>query len=101
MRAAPPAAPVRGGDGEPARRPLEGFADLHLHQMTHLGFGGSVVWGGAFGPPGEALGPIPALMKAGHDRCEALFDGDIAGRPDRAGQPRRERLPDLQRLAQP
>jgi microsomal dipeptidase-like Zn-dependent dipeptidase len=47
--------------------------------MAHLGFGGSVVWGGAFGPPDEVLLPIPDAMKAGHDRSEALFDGDIVG----------------------
>jgi microsomal dipeptidase-like Zn-dependent dipeptidase len=75
-----PAAPVRGGEGALAQpQPLEGYADLHLHQMAHLGFGGSVVWGGAFGPPEQVLTPIPAAMKAGHDRCEAFFDGDIAG----------------------
>ena len=35
------------GDGQlRSTAPLEGFADLHLHQMSHLGFGGSVVWGG-------------------------------------------------------
>src|SRR5438876_717565 len=27
----------------------------------------------------EVLGPIPAAMKRGHDRSEALFDGDFAG----------------------
>ncbi len=78
--AEPPAPPVRGEDGSlrsPA--PLEGYADLHLHQMAHLGFGGSVVWGGAFGPPAEVLAPIPAAFKPGHDRVEAFFDGNIAG----------------------
>jgi microsomal dipeptidase-like Zn-dependent dipeptidase len=78
--AAPPPAPTRGGEGtlgSPA--PLEGFADVHVHQMGHLGFGGSVVWGGAFGPPGEVLRPIPSSMKQGHDKSEALFDGDILG----------------------
>lgn len=78
-RSTAPAAPKRGADDLPAESaPLEGFADLHLHQMSHLGFAGSVVWGGAFGDPGAVLGPIPAAMKAGHDRTEALFDGRIA-----------------------
>jgi microsomal dipeptidase-like Zn-dependent dipeptidase len=77
---APPPAPVRGAEGKLASAaPLEGYADLHLHQMAHLGFGGSVVWGAAFGPPAEALAPIPPAMKRGHDRSEALFDGDLAG----------------------
>jgi microsomal dipeptidase-like Zn-dependent dipeptidase len=75
-----PGPPTRGSEGElTSAAPLEGYADLHLHQMAHLGFGGSVVWGAAFGPPAEALLPIPAAMKRGHDRSEALFDGDLAG----------------------
>jgi microsomal dipeptidase-like Zn-dependent dipeptidase len=78
--ATPPAPPVRGAMGKlSSDAPLEGFADLHLHQMGHLGFGGSVVWGGAFGPPAEVLGPIPAAMKRGHDLSEALVDGEILG----------------------
>jgi microsomal dipeptidase-like Zn-dependent dipeptidase len=73
-----PAMPVRGGDGGlRSSAPLEGYADLHLHQMGHLGFAGSVVWGGAFGAPAEVLGPIPAAMKRGHDLSEALVDGDV------------------------
>jgi microsomal dipeptidase-like Zn-dependent dipeptidase len=78
--AEPPAAPTRGGEGTlRSSQPLEGYADLHLHQMAHLGFAGAVVWGGAFGPPAEALSPIPSELKPGHDRCEAFFDGQIAG----------------------
>ena len=74
----PPPPPSRGADGPLASTaPLEGFADLHLHLMANLGFGGSVVWGGAYGPPAEVLGPIPSFMKAGHDRTEAFFDGKI------------------------
>ncbi|HEY0707493.1 MAG TPA: RICIN domain-containing protein [Polyangia bacterium] len=76
--AAPTAPPTRGGEGTLViDAPLEGYADLHLHQMGHLGFGGSVVWGGAFGPPQETLSPIPEFMKRGHDMAEALFDGTI------------------------
>jgi microsomal dipeptidase-like Zn-dependent dipeptidase len=79
LATAPPP-PVRGADGDlKLNTPLEGFADLHVHQMGHLGFSGSVVWGGAFGPAADVLGGIPAAMKRGHDRSEALFDGDIAG----------------------
>jgi microsomal dipeptidase-like Zn-dependent dipeptidase len=78
--ATPPPAPARGGDGQlRSTAPLEGFADLHLHQMSNLGFGGSIVWGAAFGPPEQVLVPIPQAMKLGHDRSEALFDGNIAG----------------------
>jgi microsomal dipeptidase-like Zn-dependent dipeptidase len=76
----PPVAPTRGGEGMlRSTDPLEGYADLHVHQMAHLGFAGSVVWGGAFGSPELVLGPIPPSMKLGHDRTEALFDGDILG----------------------
>jgi microsomal dipeptidase-like Zn-dependent dipeptidase len=75
-----PPAPVRGGTGQlRSDLPLEGFADLHLHQMGNLGFGGSVVWGGAFGPAAEVLTGIPAAMKRGHDMSEALVDGEILG----------------------
>ncbi|HKX29101.1 MAG TPA: RICIN domain-containing protein [Blastocatellia bacterium] len=78
--AVPPAAPRRGGDGQlKSGDPLEGYADLHVHQMGHLGFGGSVLWGGAFGLPEQVLGPIPQSMKLGHDKSEAFFDGDILG----------------------
>src|SRR5205814_350212 len=32
-----PAAPTRGGDGKLAvAAPLEGYADIHVHQMAHL-----------------------------------------------------------------
>ncbi|HEY0711199.1 MAG TPA: membrane dipeptidase, partial [Polyangia bacterium] len=76
--AAPAAPPERGGEGTLALdAPLEGYADLHLHQMGHLGFAGSVLWGAPFGPPVEALSPIPQAMKRGHDMAEALFDGTI------------------------
>ena len=78
--ATPPPAPARGADGQlRSDAPLEGIADLHLHQMSYLGFGGSIVWGAAYGPPEQALTPIPQAMKLGHDRSEALFDGNIAG----------------------
>jgi microsomal dipeptidase-like Zn-dependent dipeptidase len=75
---APTAPPERGGEGKLMKEtPLEGYADLHVHQMGHLGFGGSVVWGSAFGPPAEALSAIPEFMKRGHDMAEAFFDGTI------------------------
>jgi len=78
--AAPPPAPARGGEGSLASEAaLEGYADLHIHQMGHLGFGGTVLWGAAYGAPADVLGPIPSAMKTGHDRSEALFDNDILG----------------------
>ncbi|HUP92977.1 MAG TPA: RICIN domain-containing protein [Solimonas sp.] len=78
--ATPPAAPVRGGTGTLASpAPMEGYADLHVHQMAHLGFGGSIVWGAPYGNAASVLGAIPANMKQGHDRTEALFDGDYFG----------------------
>jgi microsomal dipeptidase-like Zn-dependent dipeptidase len=73
-----PPPPLRGAQGAlRSDLPLEGFADLHVHQMGHLGFGGSVVWGGAFGDPAVVLPPIPAAMKRGHDLSEALVDGQV------------------------
>ena len=35
---------------------IPGFADLHNHQFSYLGFGGRVMWGKAYGPPQESLG---------------------------------------------
>lgn len=35
--------------------PVEGFADLHLHQAAELGFGGNQLWGSHIGPQSEAL----------------------------------------------
>lgn len=53
---------------------LEGFADIHVHQMAHLGFGGSIVWGYA-GEPGGTLGAIPSSMRRGHDGVEGATHG--------------------------
>src|ERR1700688_61613 len=67
-----PPVPERGGTGSLASaEPLEGFADIHVHQMADLGFGGSIVWGSAFGDPQKHLGPIPSKYKRGHDTTEA------------------------------
>lgn len=78
--ATPPAAPQRGADDVlTIDAPLEGYADLHTHQMAHLGFGQSVFWGDAYGDPAQVLGPIPSQYKTGHDRVEAVMDDDIAG----------------------
>jgi microsomal dipeptidase-like Zn-dependent dipeptidase len=64
--------PQRGGTGNlSSSAPLEGFADIHVHQMGNLGFGGSIIWGGAFGDPAQVLGPIPPEYKRGHDATEA------------------------------
>ena len=77
---AAPAAPVRGGTGTLASsNAMEGYADLHVHHMAHMGFGGSIVWGAPYGTASSVLGAIPSAMKQGHDRTEALFDGDYFG----------------------
>src|SRR5438552_233486 len=40
----------------PARAaPVKGYADLHLHQLSHLGFGGRWLWGDFDGDPKDAL----------------------------------------------
>jgi microsomal dipeptidase-like Zn-dependent dipeptidase len=54
---------------------LEGYADVHVHQMGNLGFSGSIIWGYAYGPPKEALGPIPSKMRRGHDTTEVATHG--------------------------
>lgn len=61
----------------PSGTSLSGYADLHVHQMAHLGFGGSTMWGGAFGLAHDALRPIPSEYKHGHDIMEAAVDGHI------------------------
>jgi microsomal dipeptidase-like Zn-dependent dipeptidase len=53
---------------------LGGFADIHVHQMANLGFGGSIVWGCAGGDP-RGLGAIPAPMRRGHDAVEGATHG--------------------------
>src|SRR5689334_488119 len=60
--------------------PLEGYADIHVHQMANLGFGDSIISGKAFGPPKTALGKIPSNMKRGHDAAEVATHGDYLGR---------------------
>lgn len=55
--------------------PLEGYADIHVHQMANLGFGGSIIWGAAWGSPEEALRRIPASMRRGHDSTEVATHG--------------------------
>lgn len=76
----PPAGPVKGIDDTlTVDAPLEGYADLHVHQMANLGFGESLFWGGAYGTPSEVLAPIPDAYKSGHDRVEAIMDGDYVG----------------------
>jgi microsomal dipeptidase-like Zn-dependent dipeptidase len=72
----PPSVPPRGGTGSLASsEPFEGFADIHVHQMANLGFGGSILWGGAFGDPQKRLGPIPSKYKRGHDATETAVTG--------------------------
>src|SRR5215216_6199224 len=55
--------------------PMEGYADIHVHQMANLGFGGSIIWGAAWGPPEEALRGIPANMRRGHNSTEVATHG--------------------------
>jgi hypothetical protein len=54
--------------------PLEGYADIHVHQMANRGFGGSIIWGAAWGPHEEALNGIPANIR-GHDSTEVATHG--------------------------
>lgn len=56
---------------------IEGFADIHVHQMANLGFGGSIVWGDAYGSPTSTLGPIPSRFKRGHDTTETAVTDHI------------------------
>lgn len=72
----PPPTPVPGGTGTlSSAEPLEGFADIHIHEMGNLGFGGSILWGGSHGDPAKVLGPIPAEMRRGHNATQDCFDG--------------------------
>lgn len=76
----PPDQPMRGGTGTlSSTAPLEGYADLHVHQMANLGFGGTIIWGGAFGDPSRVLGPIPPEYKNGHDATEEASHGHKVG----------------------
>lgn len=61
-----------------SKEPLEGYADIHVHQMGNLGFGGSIIWGAAWGPPSEALGKIPKNMRRGHTITEGATHGKWA-----------------------
>src|SRR5690348_16203187 len=35
--------------------PVVGLADIHVHQMSHLAFGGAWIWGEHDGPAAQAL----------------------------------------------
>src|SRR5215218_3129121 len=53
--------------------PVWGFADLHAHPMSHLGFGGRLIWGLPDGPIDQALAwCIPAHGPGG----TGLFAGN-------------------------
>ena len=54
---------------------LEGYADIHVHQMASLGFGGSIIWGKDRGDPKTVLGPIRPDMRHGHDTSELATRG--------------------------
>jgi microsomal dipeptidase-like Zn-dependent dipeptidase len=60
---------------QPTPEVLDGYADIHVHQMAHLGFAGSIVWGAAGGDPATALGPVPPSMRRGHDGVEGATHG--------------------------
>jgi microsomal dipeptidase-like Zn-dependent dipeptidase len=49
------------GDGAP----VWGFADLHAHPVSHLGFGGNLFWGRPDGPIDDALGWCTSMHGAG------------------------------------
>jgi hypothetical protein len=69
---------VKGQQPLISQEPLEGYADIHVHQMANLGFGGSIIWGATWGPPEEALRGIPANMRHGHDSTEVATHGRAA-----------------------
>ena len=54
---------------------LEGYADIHVHQMANLGFGQSIIWGEDRGDPTKVLGPIRPDMRHGHDTSELATRG--------------------------
>jgi len=54
---------------------ISGFADLHLHQMSHLAFGGRFIWGSPVGAPDKAM---PACSGSGNDHgFLAGFEGGM------------------------
>jgi len=61
---------------QPTNSTLDGFADIHVHQMADVGFGGSIIWGRAGGDWRE-LGPIPRAMRRGHDGVEGATHGRL------------------------
>jgi len=60
---------------QPAPEVLDGFADIHVHQMADLGFAGSIIGGAAGSDPAKALGPISPSMRRGHDGVEGATHG--------------------------
>jgi microsomal dipeptidase-like Zn-dependent dipeptidase len=62
---------------EPPAKVLYGFADIHVHEMANLGFGGSIIWGNDGGPI-AGLGPIPRSMRSGHDATDTATHGTQA-----------------------
>jgi microsomal dipeptidase-like Zn-dependent dipeptidase len=57
------------------QKPVEGFADLHLHQMTDLGFGGRYLWGKHDGPIAQAV-PHCSGMGVDHGFMTGSEGGD-------------------------
>lgn len=52
---------------------LDGYADIHVHEMANYAFGGSIIWGSSNDPKG--LGTIPPPMRRGHDALEGATHG--------------------------
>jgi microsomal dipeptidase-like Zn-dependent dipeptidase len=44
---------------------INGFADIHNHQFSYLGFGGNAFWGEAFGPIDQVLASCDPVHGAG------------------------------------
>lgn len=94
----PAVSPLAGQDARSA--PLWGFADLHTHPLSHLGFGGKLFWGEPDGPIERSL----AWCDTGHgpggvgwggtagSLFMAFFEGGpghlVGGHPEFDGWPR-------------
>jgi hypothetical protein len=72
-----------------------GWADLHVHQMAGLAFGGKYLWGSHQGPSADALRPCSGHSLDGHGFGAGTEGGTgnlkthgRGGHPDYAGWPR-------------
>jgi len=82
---------------------VAGFADLHNHQFANLGFGGRVIWGGAYGElsrelawctpvhgpagAGDVIGNLVRVLVYGANAA-GIFGHSVGGYPDFDGWPR-------------